>query len=154
WQQMGAPEKLTLVELGPGRGTLMADVLRAAKVVPDFRAALAVHLVETSPALQLRQEQTLADIGLPLSWHRDFADLPDGRLIVIANGFLDALPVEQAGGTEDGWHQRMVGLDAGGRLPFALPPDRMPAVVIPPQLRNASIGSVFEYRSDRPVIEL
>jgi SAM-dependent MidA family methyltransferase len=154
WQQMGAPEKLTLVELGPGRGTLMADALRAAKVVPDFRAALTVHLVETSPALQRRQQQTLADIGLPLSWHRDFADVPGGRLVVIANEFFDALPVEQVVRTEDGWHQRMVGLDARGRLTFALAPDRTPAVVIPPQLRNASIGSVFEYRSDRAVTEL
>jgi SAM-dependent MidA family methyltransferase len=156
WRQMGAPNTLALVELGPGRGTLMADALRAAKVMPDFRSALEVHLVETSPALQRRQQQALAGVGLPLFWHRNFAGVPERPLIVIANEFVDALPVEQAVRGPNDWHQRMVGLDDGGRLTFALSPDRMRAadLVIPLELRDAPVGSVFEHRSDRPIAEL
>jgi SAM-dependent MidA family methyltransferase len=156
WRQMGEPDKLALVELGPGRGTLMADALRAAKVMPAFRSALEVHLVETSPVLQRRQEQTLAGTSLPLFWHRDFADVPERPLIVIANEFFDALPVEQAERAPDGWHRRMIGFDAEGRLTFALSPGRMPAadVVIPRESQDARVGSVFEHRSDRPIVEL
>ena len=156
WRQMGAPDELALVELGPGRGTLMADALRAAKVMPGFLSALEVHLVETSPALQRRQQETLAGIGLPLFWHRDFAEVPEHALIAIANEFVDALPVEQAVRGPNGWHQRMVGLDDEGRLAIALSPDRMRAadLVIPPGVRAAAVGSVFEHRSDRPIVEL
>jgi len=115
-----------------------------------------VHLVETSPALQRRQEQTLAGVDLPLFWHRDVADVPARPLIVIANEFFDALPVEQAVCALDGWHQRMIGLDHEGRLTFALSPDRMPAadLVIPRELQGASVGAIFEHRSDRLIVEL
>jgi NADH dehydrogenase [ubiquinone] 1 alpha subcomplex assembly factor 7 len=154
WQQMGSPDNLALVELGPGRGTLMADALRAAKVVPEFLASIDVHLVETSPVLRQYQGRTLAGLGLPLSWHRDFAEVPERPLIVIANEFFDALPIEQAVCGDDGWHQRLVGTDADGRLVLALAPDRMPAAVIPDHLRGAPTGSLYEWRSDRPVTEL
>jgi SAM-dependent MidA family methyltransferase len=123
WGQMGAPPSLRLVELGPGRGTLMADALRAIKVVPGFRAALRLHLVETSPVLRDCQSRILAGHDVPLVWHRELADVPDGPLIVVANEFIDALPVEQAVRAADGWHQRMVGTGADGRLAFALHPD-------------------------------
>ena len=78
WQRMGAPARIGLVELGPGRGTLMADALRALTVVPAFRAALAVHLVETSARLRARQQDVLAGFGVPVAWHGDFAAVPDG----------------------------------------------------------------------------
>src|SRR5437763_1846310 len=125
WQAMGAPAALHLVELGPGRGTLMADALRAAKVVPAFRAALDVHLVETSPALRRIQQERLSGFA-PADWHTDVAPLPAGPSIVIANEFFDALPVHQAVRGARGWHERMVGLDADGQLMFALHPDAMP----------------------------
>ncbi len=156
WGQMGAPPSLRLVELGPGRGTLMADALRAIKVVPGFRAALRVHLVETSPVLRDCQGRMLAGHDVPLAWHRELADVPDGPLIVVANEFIDALPVEQAVRAADGWHQRMVGTGADGRLAFALHPEPLPgaAAIVPENLRNAPIGSLFEWRSDRLVTEL
>src|SRR5207247_6652078 len=94
WNEMGRPGRVRLVELGPGRGTLMADALRAVKVAENFRAALAVDLVETSPALRRRQQQTLGDCEVPRSWHATLAELPENDpLIVIANEFFDALPV-------------------------------------------------------------
>jgi SAM-dependent MidA family methyltransferase len=149
WQAMGAPAQVALVELGPGRGTLMADALRAARVVPAFAAALRLHLVETSPLLQRRQQEALAALGVPIAWHREFAAGPSGPLIVIANEFFDALPVHQAVKTASGWHERMVGIGPDGRLAFALHPDAMPgfAAVVPEAVANAAPGAVYEWRS-------
>jgi len=156
WQQMGAPVQLALVELGPGRGTLMLDALRAVRVVPAFAAALSVHLVETSPALQRRQQERLAKVGVPVAWHRDLAGVPDGPSIVIANEFVDALPIHQAVKTESGWHERMVGIGPDGRLVFALHPDPMPgfAAIVPTALAGAPAGAVYEWRSGEVAAEI
>jgi NADH dehydrogenase [ubiquinone] 1 alpha subcomplex assembly factor 7 len=150
WQAMGAPARLALVELGPGRGTLMADALRAARVVPAFAAALDVHLVETSPVLQRRQQETLAPFGVPLAWHREFAEVPESPMVVIANEFFDALPVHQAVKTPSGWHERMVGIGPDDKLAFALHPDPIPgfATIAPEVVASAPNGAVFEWRSN------
>ncbi|MGR7996130.1 class I SAM-dependent methyltransferase [Xanthobacter sp. ZOL 2024] len=126
WQQMGAPSAFSLVELGPGRGTLMADALRAARLLPAFGAAARVHLVETSPVLRAAQQRTLDACGVPLAWHGRIEDLPEGPAIVLANEFFDALPVDQYVRAADGWHERRVGLDAGGALRFGLDPRPSP----------------------------
>ena len=149
WQTMGSPAQVALVELGPGRGTLMADALRAARVVPAFAAAVHVHLVETSPVLERRQRESLAGLKVPISWYRDFAAVPGGPLIVIANEFFDALPVHQAVKTPTGWHERMVGIGPDGKLTFALHPDPIPGfLTIASGLpANAPPGAVFEWRS-------
>ncbi len=96
WRQMGSPPTVQLIELGPGRGTMMADAVRAARAVPAFRSALQVHLVETSPALERRQRATLDACGVPVAWHRELTDIPEGDAIVLANEFFDALPIHQA----------------------------------------------------------
>jgi NADH dehydrogenase [ubiquinone] 1 alpha subcomplex assembly factor 7 len=155
WQAMGSPARLALVELGPGRGTLMADALRAARVVPAFVAALGVHLVETSPVLRRLQQERLAALGVPVAWHRNIADVPDGPLIVIANEFFDALPVHQAVKAADGWHERMVGVEAG-TLAFALHPDPIPgfAAIVPGRLAGAPAGAVYEWRSGDVAAEI
>ena len=106
WQMMGSPAELVLAELGPGRGTLMADLLRAATTLPGFREAIRVHLVETSPALKARQRETLADSAAV--WHETADTLPSGPAIIVANEFFDALPVEHYVYRADGWHERMV----------------------------------------------
>jgi NADH dehydrogenase [ubiquinone] 1 alpha subcomplex assembly factor 7 len=157
WDEMGGPSRVRLVELGPGRGTLMADALRALKVTPKFRAALAVDLVETSPALRRRQQASLADCGVPLFWHGDFAEIADDApLIVIANEFFDALPVDQAVRARDGWHQRMVGIGRAGKLVLALHPEPIPnfSTLLPENLAGAPLGALFEWRSDALVIEI
>src|SRR4051794_26109795 len=92
WKQMGSPENIRLVELGPGRGTMMADALRAAKVVPAFNSAIVAHLVEVSPTLRQLQQQTLESIGVPIYWHTALEEVPDGPSIILANEFFDALP--------------------------------------------------------------
>jgi len=122
WHAMGRPSPCRLIELGPGRGTLMADLLRATQVLPDFKAAAAVHLVETSPALRQRQQAALAASGFSLHWHDRLVDVPPGPVLLVANEFLDALPVRQFLATELGWCERLVGLD-GERLIFGLRPE-------------------------------
>jgi NADH dehydrogenase [ubiquinone] 1 alpha subcomplex assembly factor 7 len=157
WNEMGRPGRVRLVELGPGRGTLMADALRAVKVAQDFRAALAVDLVEISPAMRRRQQQTLGDCGVPLSWHATPAEVPeDGPLIVIANEFFDALPVHHAVRAADGWHERMIGIGDGGKLVLALSPDPIPnfSAMLPPRVGAAPVGAMFEWRSDALVTEI
>jgi SAM-dependent MidA family methyltransferase len=119
WHAMGRPNPIHLTELGPGRGTLMADLLRATKLLPDFGAAVQVHLVETSPALQQRQQTALAPFGLPIHWHERLEDVPEGPLLLIANEFFDALPIRQFIATERGWCERLVGIE-GDRLIFGL----------------------------------
>lgn len=108
WQDMGAPKTINLVELGPGRGTLMADALRAARVLPDFRNAIRIHLVETSPSLKGRQREALKDEEV--TWHGTLASLPKTPMIVIANEFFDALPVRQLERGPDIWFERLVSL--------------------------------------------
>ena len=112
WRKMGSPGRVLLVELGPGRGTLLADLLRATRGVPGFREAIDIHLVETSPALARMQEAALGET--PASWHRTFSTVPDGPLLLIANEFLDALPVEQYVARGGRWHRRAVDLDGAG----------------------------------------
>jgi SAM-dependent MidA family methyltransferase len=144
WQQMGAPARVNVVELGPGRGTLMADLLRAAAVVPAFRGALAVRLVETSPVLRARQAQTLGDT--PVSWHTSLDEVPDGPAIVVANEFIDALPIDQAVMGTHGWHARMVGIGPDDRLVLMAAPDPLPGFA---PLRNAPPGAIYEWRDER-----
>ena len=114
WRAMGRPAPLRLVELGPGRGTLMADALRAARLAPDFLAAADLHLVETSPVLRAAQRR-----ALPRARHWDsFAEVPAGPLLLLANEFFDALPIRQFVRVDGHWRERLVGLD-GERFAFS-----------------------------------
>jgi NADH dehydrogenase [ubiquinone] 1 alpha subcomplex assembly factor 7 len=122
WESMGSPKEFILAELGPGRGTMMADLLRVVRVMPEFTSAARVHLVETSDRLRAIQEKTLAAAGTPISWHARVEELPPGPIIVLANEFFDALPIRQFRWGEQGWAERMVGLDAEGNLAFGLRP--------------------------------
>jgi len=144
WQMMGAPEEVLLVELGPGRGTLMSDLLRASAAMPDFRAAIRVHLVETSPVLREFQREALA--GVDAVWHEDIAELPDGPAIVIANEFFDALPIEQYVYRAEGWHERMVTCrDAFAFTDGSAVSERRMAELGAPEARS---GEVFEVNPD------
>jgi SAM-dependent MidA family methyltransferase len=123
WGLMARPGLLRLIELGPGRGTLMQDLLRAARVNPGFIGAAQVHLVETSPALRDIQRATLAGAAAPVAWHERLSDVPDGPAVLVANEFFDALPVRQFQRTERGWCERLVGLGDDGGLAFGLAPE-------------------------------
>lgn len=125
FQMIGAPERFALVELGPGRGTLMSDVLRAAKVMPGFLAAAEVHLVETSPLMRQNQKIKLGGAGVPVTWHESFESVPELPLIVLANEFFDALPIRQVHKSKTDWVERVVGLEAG-RLALGLAHKEVP----------------------------
>ena len=147
WQAMGRPDPVALVELGPGRGTLIADALRAAHGVAPFRAAVRLHLVETSRRLRDRQGEALAQAGLDREpvWHDTLAEVPDGALLAVANEFFDALPVRQFQQTEQGWRERLVGIDgAGGGFGFVLAPSAAARTLVPPSLGHAPPDTVFE----------
>lgn len=155
WRAMGAPQHLHLAELGPGRGTLMKDLLRAAKIVPDFLSAIDVRLVETSPVLAGRQRETLANAHPKISWHTRVEELPEGPLIAVANEFVDALPIDQFVKTQDGWRERRIGI-VDGKLAFGLDPRPVPGIdeSLPPRLRKAFVDSVLERRELGPVREI
>jgi len=144
WERMGRPDPVILAELGPGRGTLMADLLRASRAVPDFRRALRLHLVETSPVLRATQAATLNEAAP--RWHDDIATLPEGPLLLVANEFLDALPIRQLVRKADGWHERRITLGRDGTLAFTLAATPDAAAAIPPGLRSAPSGSLCEIR--------
>lgn len=133
WQALGRPDPVRLVELGPGRGTLMADLLRAGRLVPGFLEAVELHLVETSPLLRRRQQAALAgwlEAGRPARWHEALASVPEGPLLLVANELFDALPIRQFQRSERGWAERQVGLSEAGGLAWGLGPE-LPAAALP-----------------------
>jgi NADH dehydrogenase [ubiquinone] 1 alpha subcomplex assembly factor 7 len=150
WHRMGQPENVRLVELGPGRGTMMLDALRAVQAVPAFRSAIVLHLVEISPALRERQQQAMAALDVPMMWHDTFDDVPDGPLIVLANELFDAFPVNQAIKQFNGWYERVIEIDPDGNLAFGISNDLIPLFdqLVPAGIRDAPIGAIYEWRAD------
>ena len=139
WFRMGQPEKLSLVELGPGRGTLMQDVLRATKNVIGLHKALSVTLVEMSPVLRETQRQTLASCGVAVEWREDVTTLPEVPTLLLANEFFDALPVRHYQRRHHHWHQRLIGLNSDNTLAFGLAEEPEPALKL-----DAPEGTVLE----------
>ena len=122
WRACGAPSPVHLVELGPGRGTMMADALRALRVAPDFLAAARVHLVEASATLTTRQRETLARAE-DVRWHATLESVPPGPAIVLANEFFDALPVRHFVRIAGAWRERLVGVGDDGAFVWGAAPD-------------------------------
>ncbi len=156
WQAMGGPDPLNLVELGPGRGTLMADMLRAGGAAEGFVESLSISLVEISPALKTAQEDALVAAkevlkARSLQWWSDFSEVPEGPLLIVANEFLDALPVRQFQKTPKGWRERMVGVsDDQKEFRFILADGPPEDDAIPPDLSAAGAragdGDILEVR--------
>jgi len=143
WQSMGAPERIQWVELGPGRGTLAADAMRAvSKTAPAFAAAAEVHLVETSPVLREHQRAALSAHASP-TWHETVENVPAGPMLVVANEFFDALPVRQYVKTADGWQERCIALTEGGQG-FAFADLACPPPDLPSALATVHHGAVVE----------
>jgi len=156
WREMGSPENVRLIELGPGRATMLIDALRAAKTVPGFHAAIVLHLVEISPALQKMQEQRLEPLALPILWHAALEDVPPGPALIVANEFIDALPVHLAVKQSDGWHERVVTIGRDGDLTIDIARDPLPHFesTLPRGLRHSPDGSIYEWRADAVALEI
>jgi NADH dehydrogenase [ubiquinone] 1 alpha subcomplex assembly factor 7 len=143
WDAIGRPESVILAELGPGRGLLMSDLLRAAGSLPEFRRALRIFLIEASPVLRAEQARRLGP-AQP-AWLTGVEQLPEGPLLLVANEFLDALPIRQFVRGADSWSERMVGIDADDRLIFVDRPGNHAAnLLVPARLRCRGPGTVAE----------
>ncbi len=149
WRAMGAPSPFKLIELGPGRGTLMADALRAARVEPDFQRALSLHLVEACVPLARLQAECLKPFGIGVTWHETLDELPPAPALVIANEFIDCLPTRQFMRRGDAWYERCIGLDDAGGLAFGVSPSPIldgSGQKIRALRLGASHGDIFETR--------
>jgi NADH dehydrogenase [ubiquinone] 1 alpha subcomplex assembly factor 7 len=147
WMRMGSPAPFVLAEFGPGRGTLMADALRAARVRTPFLAAMRLHLVETNEPLRAAQNEALHAFN-PV-WHETSSTVPPGPIIAIGNEFLDALPVRQFERTAQGWRERgIVWNEARAKLDI-ITLARAPEPDIEPYLPTGAPGGAIAEASDR-----
>jgi NADH dehydrogenase [ubiquinone] 1 alpha subcomplex assembly factor 7 len=155
WRAMDSPRALQLIELGPGRGTMMADALRALRVLPPLYQALSVHLVEINPVLREKQQATLSG-ARNITWHDHLDEIPQAPCVILANEYFDVLPVHQMVKRESGWHERTVEIGADGNLAFGVSPEPMPRfeVLLPPLVRAAPVGAVFEWRPDAEIMKI
>lgn len=143
WRAMGAPGDFNLIELGPGRGVLMEDILRAARLRPEFTRAAHLWLLETSGRLRHEQQKRLRAGEVKPFWADEFADIPPAPSLIVANEFFDCLPIRQFERVKKGWRERLVGLDASGDgLDFVLGATPPPAEYGLPA--EAEEGDIFE----------
>ncbi len=154
WNAMGMPHEVKFIELGPGRGTMMADALRAVRILPAFHEAISVHLVEASPTLREKQREKLAEAAY-VEWYDSIDEVPEGPAIILANEFFDALPIHQAVKQDDGWHERTIEID-DDILAYGIAKDPIPRfeVLLPPVVRAAPNGAIFEWRPDNEIMTI
>jgi SAM-dependent MidA family methyltransferase len=153
WQRHGEPTPVNIAEIGPGRGTMMSDILRViGKLSPALYDAASVHLVETSERLQKAQQQTLIAHKFKISWHDSFETLPEGFLLLAANELFDAIPIRQFVKTAQGFKERLVGLDAEGELMFAAGVAGIDPALLPPSAQTAPLGATFEVAPARDAV--
>ena len=155
WKVIGSPPLLRLIELGPGRGTMMADALRALRVLPPLYQALSIHLVEINSVLREKQKATLSG-ARNIEWHDNIDEVPEGPAVILANEYFDVLPIHQVVKRETGWHERTVEIDGSGKLSFGFAAEPTPRfdVLLPPLVRAAPVGAVFEWRPDAEIMKI
>ncbi len=153
WTDMGEPASINLIELGPGRGIMMSDILRASRLAPDFLKALNVYLIDVSAALEAVQAKSLADSPVPVSWAGSLAEVPDGPTIIIGNEYLDCLPIRQFIQKDhfakaNGWHERLVTIDPDTeKLIFGVSPESISETTqqsLPSEYSNARNEDLLE----------
>ncbi len=155
WKAMGSPTDLRLIELGPGRGTMMVDALRALRVLPPLYQSLHIHLVEINPLLRAKQRQALSNLR-NVDWHDSVDDIPEGPAIILANEYFDVLPIHQMVKLDTGWHERVIEIGQDGELEFGTATEATPHfdILLPPLVRAAPVGAVFEWRPDSEIMKL
>lgn len=145
WTALGRPKAFTLCEIGPGRGTLMADLLRTTgRIAPDFLAAARVRMIETSPRLAARQQETLADAPVMPEWVDRIEAVPGGPLILVANELFDALPIRQYVKHAGSFRERAVGVDDAGGFVFGAGVGMIDPALLPAGHETAAEGTIFE----------
>jgi SAM-dependent MidA family methyltransferase len=153
WQRHGTPAAVRLVEIGPGRGTMMADMLRVIKrIAPSLFDGLGVHLVETSERLRGVQRITLEAYSTKISWHDSFEDVPKGFTLIAANELFDAIPIRQFVKTGPGFRERMVAIDAADELAFAAGIATLDPQLLPSPAASIPDGTIFEIAPARQAV--
>ncbi len=153
WQAAGNPLPATIAEIGPGRGTLMKDIVRTLRrLAPDLASAADFALVEASPRLAAVQEETLRGSGPAYAWHATVDTLPRRPLFIAGNEIFDALPFRQFVRTDQGWVERAVGIGEDGAFRFVLGTSALPLDALPQKLRDAANGSIFEIAPAREAL--
>jgi SAM-dependent MidA family methyltransferase len=135
---------------------MIRDALRAAKIVKGFHQAAVLHLVEINPKLKEAQRQLLDGFEVPVMWHAALAGVPPGPTIIVANEFIDALPIHQAVKRADGWHERVIAIGPESDLVIGIATDPLPHfnATLPRELRQAEENSIFEWRPDTIAMEI
>jgi SAM-dependent MidA family methyltransferase len=146
---------MRLIELGPGRGTMMADALRALRVLPPLYQSLTIHMVEVNPVLREKQRATLSGVR-NITWHDSIDDVVEGPAVIFANEFFDVLPIHQMVKRETGWHERTVEIGNNDKLVFGHASEPTPRfeVLLPPLVREAPVGAIFEWRPDKEIMKI
>ena len=153
WRAIGSPLPVTIAEIGPGRGTLMKDVLRTlSRLDADLVEKVSVAMVEASPRLTEVQKAALANSAAKVSWHTSLDALPQTPLIVVANELFDAIPIRQFVRTEAGWRERCVGLTGRNGLHFVAGAGSLDPALLPAGAENAPVGAIFELSRSRSVL--
>ncbi|MBX3530382.1 MAG: class I SAM-dependent methyltransferase [Rhizobiaceae bacterium] len=145
WDAAGRPAAPVIAEIGPGRGTLMRDMVRALQqLAPGFVRTARFELVETSPRLRTAQQATLSGSLPDYRWHETVATVPDGPLFIVGNELFDAIPMRQFVKAKAGWRERVVALDDAGALCFAAGFAGIDPALLPPAAQSAPEGAIFE----------
>lgn len=153
WQAAGQPTNPRIVEIGPGRGTLMNDALRVvARLAPDLLAQASIHMVETSERLQGVQRQTLVRHKDRITWHKSWEETPAGYVLLVANELFDAIPLRQFIKTGNGFLERMVGIDQDGDLAFVTGATRIDPLLLPRGHERAPTGVIAEVSPARTAV--
>ncbi|MGJ4973089.1 class I SAM-dependent methyltransferase [Bradyrhizobium sp. HKCCYLRH1073] len=155
WKATGSPQQFRLIELGPGRGTMMSDALRALRVLPPLYQTISVHLVEVNPVLREKQKATLTGLR-NVNWHESFDEVPEGPSVIFANEYFDVLPIHQMIRRETGWHERVVELDEEENFVYGAAADPTPGfeLLLPPLVRAAPAGAIFEWRPNMEMMAI
>lgn len=153
WQRHGMPANTRLVEIGPGRGTMMADILRVvAKLAPPLYQSVGVHLVETSMRLQDVQQETLSAHVGRIEWHKSFDTVPAGFTLLAANELFDAIPIRQFVKTPLGFRERMIVLDDTDGLAFGAGVAGIDPALLPVDPGSIPDGTIFEIAPARQAV--
>ncbi|UDF28639.1 UNVERIFIED_ORG: class I SAM-dependent methyltransferase [Roseateles sp. XES5] len=153
WQRHGGPQDVRIAEIGPGRGTMMADMLRViARLAPQLYDSATFHLIETSPKLRAIQHETLGTQAPRVTWHDSFEELPNGFVLLAANELFDAIPIRQFVKTSSGFRERMVGLDAEDELTFAAGVAGIDPALLPESHKSVANGTIFEIAPAREAV--
>jgi SAM-dependent MidA family methyltransferase len=153
WQRHGKPANVRLVEIGPGRGTMMADMLRViARIAPSLHDTINIHLVETSERLREIQQQKLSDHEGRIAWHSGFDEVPSGFTLLAANELFDAIPIRQFVRTATGFRERVIEFDIDGELTFAAGVAGIDPSLLPDTPKPLPLGATFEIAPARQAV--